>query len=492
MYRGNFEDTSSLLFKIFDIAIKGYVVKEDIYFILSYLPSSCPKCGKCTEAPQNLPELIEEMFLDSEELNSIQFQNMISKSRIWKIMMQSLLNSLPLILDEAMIPSMMLCLPQDFFEIDKLVYQGNEFYFQLKNQVLYYSKNSSIYPVESIILIKDLYVESVGDTSFVLRNPKLRYEFKALDAKTRDTWVTFIKYANGFKDINDDYHFRDIIGKGAYGVVRLAIHKVTSKQVAVKIINKSPLDLKSETRLRREIDILKVAKHSNLLHLEALYETADTVYIVTEYIQGGTLFQFLESRNFKITEDLSKSILKELASGLMFLHSLGVIHRDLKLENVILDIQDHRIRPVIIDYGLSIILGPLQKTDEGVGTLKYAAPELLYRYGYRETVDIWSLGVITYIMLSGKMPFYGSDDNEIAKSIINKRPDIRHKVWENVSDQAKEIVKNLLRKNPSKRLCLNELIVDEWLNFEQVCRIKVPIIMIKNNPFSIKQDCLRA
>jgi tRNA A-37 threonylcarbamoyl transferase component Bud32 len=491
VYRGNYEDTSALLFKIFDMAKKGYIIKEDIFFILSYLPSSCPKCGKCVEIPNNVIELINDLFNETDELTPFLFQDKISKSRIWKIMMQSLLNSLPLILDEAMMPSMMLCLPQNFFEIDKLTYKGTEYYFQLKNQVLYYSYNQNITPVEGIILIKDLYVEPLDELSFVLRNPRLRYELKAMDSNTRDTWVTYINYGNGFKDIKDDYEFRQIIGKGAYGVVRLAVNKETSKQHAIKIIHKTPLDHKNETRLRREIDILKVAKHNNLLHLDALYETADTVYIVTEYVQDGTLFHYLEARNFKLPEDIAKNILKELASGLMFLHSLGVIHRDLKLENIILDIKDNRIRPVIIDYGLSIILGPLQQADEGVGTLKYAAPELLYRFGYREAVDIWSLGVITYIMLSGKMPFFGRDDNDVAKSIINRRPDTKHKGWENVSRQGINIVKNLLRKNPSKRLAMSELLIDEWLTSELSCGIKVPTSTINRNPFSIRQECVR-
>lgn len=460
LYRGGLVDISLLLYRIFDMTNKGYVSVNDLRHVLTYLPRSCPKCLNCTHIPIDLDNQLEDLFNKSLVLDQSQFVSRIIQCKIWRVVIQALMNSLPFILDETMLPSISNNLPQNFFEVGTLEFYKKKRYFQLKNQAFYYSKEDNMHHAK-VILIKDLFVEAVGTREFVLRNSRLSYSFKAESTVIRDNWVRIIKYSNNYSNFHDFYEISDFIGKGGFGTVKLALSKISGEKFAVKIISKKPLDELSETQIRREIDVLRLSSHPNLLHLAGIYEDADTLYIVTEYISGGSLQKYLSSNNFRIQEDKCKEIVLELASGLSYLHSIGIVHRDLKLDNILLDITPNKIRPIIIDYGLACILGPYQYAREAVGTLMFAAPEMLMGLPYRETVDVWALGLICYISLSGDIPFHG-DDNQIVQSILAKPIDFKKKAWQEVSTQGKMIVASLLNRNPLQRLNLKELFRYDW------------------------------
>lgn len=413
----------------------------------------------------NLEEQIQDLFNKSSVLEQSQFIIRIIQSKIWRLVMQALLNSLPFILDEAMISTTSESLPPNFFEVGTLEFRNKKKYFQLKNQTFYYSNHQDMHH-SKVILIKDLFPESTGKREFILRNSRLSYSFVAENSSVRDNWVRIIKYSNNYREFQDDYETGEIIGKGGFGTVKLAISKATGRKFAVKIISKEPLDKQSETRIRREIDVLKHIDHPNLLNLAGVYENADVLHIVTDYISGGSLEKYLVQNQFSIPESQCKKIIIELASGLSYLHSLGIVHRDLKLENILLRVSSGEVHPVIIDYGLACILGPYQYARDAVGTLKYAAPEVLSDLPYREMIDVWGLGLILYILLSGDMPFYGNDQ-QIVDSVLHKPIDFKKKAWKNVSTQGKMMVASLLNRNPLERLSLNELYRYEWLDSDQ-------------------------
>jgi len=392
----------------------------------------------------------------------------LTHSEIGELVLQCIFNALPIIVDECLLPNRLVC--ESHLEITEgmLGFKGRTYYFQLKNQSLYYSTlKEDISNPTGIILIKDLFVEENGPLGFVLRNSKFRYEINTSSLEQRDQWIHKIQQANCFKNFYNDYEILDQIGKGAHGDVRRAISKHDGKIFAVKIISKAPLDDLAETRLRRELGILKLCKHEGLLELKDTYETADRLYIVTDYIPGGTLFNWMKKRNFRIEETVAKQIVKDIASALQYLHSHGIIHRDIKLENVLVQRAPNGggggIQIKIIDFGLSCMLGPGQNSIESVGTLKYASPEVLSTIPYRHSPDIWSLGVTAFILLAGKMPFYGKSDQEIASKIINKEIEMVGEHWEGTSPEAKEIIRSLLDKNPQGRMTIEDLLRSDWL-----------------------------
>ena len=268
---------------------------------------------------------------------------------------------------------------------------------------------------KGVIMLQGLFVVSEGENEFLLRNLRITYQFLAQNTEIRDFWVNAIKTETRHRDFNEIYSLGPEISRGAYGIVLMAAHKQTLNRLAVKIVPKCSLEAKAELRLIREINILRIVNHPNLLHLIDLLEDPDYVYIVTKFVQGGTLFQWLKDRQFTVAEDIARHFTLHIASGLQYLHSLGIVHRDLKLENILLeDVGNGVMNPVIIDYGLSCILGPGAYSTDPVGTLKYAAPEVITRIPYREEIDFWGVGILLYIFLVGRMPFYGKDDQEVA------------------------------------------------------------------------------
>lgn len=159
-----------------------------------------------------------------------------------------------------------------------------------------------------------------------------------------------------------------------------------------------------------------------------------------EYLQGGDLFSFLEKRSFKLPENDARRIAHQLATATYYLHSFGIAHRDLKPENILMVNSEDSSDIKIVDFGLSKSFGPGETCKEPFGTLCYVAPEILLQRSYDKSVDLWSLGIIVHLMLSGTLPFDDKDDREIAKKTIYQEVTMSHPNWEKVSDDAKDLV----------------------------------------------------
>ena len=168
-----------------------------------------------------------------------------------------------------------------------------------------------------------------------------------------------------------------------------------------------------------------------------------------EYCSGGDLFSYLEKRNFRLPENQACKFMHKMCAAIYYIHQYGIAHRDLKPENVLMTSNDENADLRILDFGLSKIIGPDEKCTEPYGTLSYVAPEVLLDIPYGKEVDLWSLGVIAYLMLSGSLPFDDREsEEEIARKTVSEDPPYKGSIWKKISNEAKDFIKKLLVKNP--------------------------------------------
>lgn len=196
------------------------------------------------------------------------------------------------------------------------------------------------------------------------------------------------------------------------------MHKADGKSVAVKIVKKKELTIKDLELLKREIDVLKVCQHPNIINFFDVFDNQDYIYIVMEVLKGGDFFSYLHQRNFNIPEETARDIMHQLATAIYYLHSFGIAHRDLKPENILMLEKGDNPQVKIVDFGLSRTFGPGETCKEPYGTLCYVAPEILMQQPYDKSVDCWSLGIILYLLLGRHLPFDSQDDKEIGRKTI--------------------------------------------------------------------------
>ena len=353
--------------------------------------------------------------------------------------------------------------------------QGNKMkkiYFKLIHKDLYYYKSKDIKKHKGMhnlsgVYIKDEGVVKIKDKKLYCFNiifPSKERKYYLQNEKEYLKWVESIRKVVHYSNLRDLYEIKGNLGKGKFGLVKLGEHKESGRQVAIKIINKEVIEGMELERIKSEIDILKIAKHPNIIKLYDVFENEKYIYIIMEYCAGGDLFNYIEKRDFKIKESRAAEIVHKLCTAVYFLHQYGIIHRDLKPENILMtDITDDAdIR--LVDFGLGKMIGPGEKCDEPFGTFSYVAPEVLQEKPYDFKVDLFAIGIITYLLVAGFLPF--DDENsekEIARQTVYEPTPFPSFVWKNISLEAKMFVDNLLDKNPDKRMNIQEVLQHKWL-----------------------------
>jgi serine/threonine protein kinase len=214
---------------------------------------------------------------------------------------------------------------------------------------------------------------------------------------------------------------------------------------------------------RREIEALKICQHPNLIQFQDLFETNTHYYLVIEHLDGGDLYDYLEKRNFKISDSRARELFAELTSALFYLHCFGIVHRDIKLENILMTDSTEQSITKVNDFGLAAILGPHQTANEKVGSLNYAAPELLKGKDYDKSVDVWSMGIVFFTLLAGYLPFQGRSQDETKRRIKEGQPDRDEVIWKKIPKEADEICFSMLDKNPETRIKLETILQHQWV-----------------------------
>ncbi|CAE6023688.1 unnamed protein product [Arabidopsis arenosa] len=267
--------------------------------------------------------------------------------------------------------------------------------------------------------------------------------------------------------IGDGIHLKYDLGKelgrGEFGVTHECIEISTRERFACKRISKEKLRTEIDVEdVRREVEIMRcLPKHPNIVSFKEAFEDKDAVYLVMEICEGGELFDRIVSRGH-YTERAAASVAKTILEVVKVCHEHGVIHRDLKPENFLFSNGTETAQLKAIDFGLSIFFKPAQRFNEIVGSPYYMAPEVLRR-NYGPEIDVWSAGVILYILLCGVPPFWAETEEGIAHAIVRGNIDFERDPWPKVSREAKELVKNMLDANPYSRLTVQEVLEHPWI-----------------------------
>uniref|UniRef100_A0A7S3R7M0 Calcium-dependent protein kinase n=2 Tax=Dunaliella tertiolecta TaxID=3047 RepID=A0A7S3R7M0_DUNTE len=270
-------------------------------------------------------------------------------------------------------------------------------------------------------------------------------------------------------DVREHYNFGPdrqgkIIGKGQFGTVRQATSIKTGEQVAVKSIAKRKLLTDEEVEdVRREVAILHhLVGHPALAQIHGVYEDKHYVHIVMQLAQGGELFDRIVER-MRYSEKDAAAAFRAMVDVILHCHLMGVMHRDLKPENFLLADKSPNAQVICADFGLSTFFKEGEVLDDLVGSAYYVAPEVIQRR-YSKEADMWSLGVILFILLSGSPPFFGKDEEAIFREIQHKQLDLDNAgVWPSISDPAKALVSRLLVRDPKKRMTAQEVLSDSWV-----------------------------
>ena len=285
-----------------------------------------------------------------------------------------------------------------------------------------------------------------------------------MDNKGKKGFFTFNKQAFVGKTkgkLTDFYKIKKELGKGTYGRVYQVEHKISNEIRACKHLSKAAL--KNTEKLNTEINILVKTDHPNIIKLYEVYEDPRYIFLIMEECTGGELFdriiQKVKTKQL-YTEKEAANIFKQLISAIAYCHTNNICHRDLKPENILYASKGETSLIKIIDFGLSAFL-PGGKMKTRVGTAYYIAPEVIDKK-YNEKCDLWSLGVIMYVLLKGKFPFSGSDKDQIFANIKKGVFDITSPPFDRVSKEAIELIKKLLIVNPNKRISAEEALNSPW------------------------------
>lgn len=254
------------------------------------------------------------------------------------------------------------------------------------------------------------------------------------------------------------YKYGRLLGRGAFGKVNLGLHIMSGRLVAVKSFNKTKLSSENANRkILQEVNLMKNLRHNSIVKIFEMIDTQKYLVIVMEYICGGDLLSFVRKRT-KLNEITAKFIFKQIIEALQYIHTQNIVHRDIKLDNILIDLNNN-IK--ICDFGVGKQLKKAEVMYDQCGTPAYIAPEILINKGYEGFgVDIWSAGVVLYTMLSGKVPFKANKMSDLHKIIIsgNFTP------VENISEEASDIINGILEVNPKKRLNIQQILSHPWIN----------------------------
>lgn len=344
---------------------------------------------------------------------------------------------------------------------------SRRWYLLSGNCLYYYAHKRDVRP-RGIIFLSGCLIEKINEESSELKgyygleiiqqdhhctgDHHNRHETRTLYTRSeheRREWISALQHAAHVVPIEEEYVIGSELGRGRFSRVCECVHKKTGIHCAVKIIDKGAIAPEEKALLRTEIAVLKLVNHPNIIKLLGVYESKHHMYIVMEKLSGGELFERIVGKP-RFSEVDAAKIIRPLLESVAYLHDLGIVHRDLKPENILCgdNLEDLKIA----DFGLSKMLLPKERMDTACGTLSYVAPEVLTMQGYGQEADLWSVGVIMFLLLCGKLPFDGANHDDIIRCTIQGELRVSPAIWNKLSDDARSLIQALLNRNPRERI----------------------------------------
>ncbi|KAM8753709.1 calcium/calmodulin-dependent protein kinase IGb [Acanthopagrus schlegelii] len=260
------------------------------------------------------------------------------------------------------------------------------------------------------------------------------------------------------ENIHEVFDFMEELGSGAFSEVFMVKEKKTGKLFAMKCVKKKQ---KRDLNLENEIAVLRRIQHDNVVGMEDFYESRSHYYLVMQLVSGGELFDRILDRGVYSEKDAS-NVIQQVLQAVSYLHQNGIVHRDLKPENILYYSQEEDSKIMISDFGLSkMIENDIMST--ACGTPGYVAPEVLAQKPYSKAVDCWSIGVITYILLCGYPPFYEESESRLFSKIMKAQYEFDSPFWDDISESAKDFIRNMMQKNPSMRYTTDLALRHPWI-----------------------------
>lgn len=267
----------------------------------------------------------------------------------------------------------------------------------------------------------------------------------------------------GLDDCEKSYKLGRTLGQGSFATVKVATHKTEHSKYAVKIITKTQLTKEDSAALESEVAIMREVAHENVVQLKQVFDCTAKFYMVIELCTGGEMFDRIVKKSFYTEDEARKSIL-QINSALHYCHQKNIVHRDLKPENLLYNKPEPDETIKLADFGLAYILNPDTLMTTACGTPGYVAPEVLTNEGYGPEVDMWSLGVILYILLVGFPPFYDESTTMLFELIKRGDYEFTDPYWEDISDEAKDLVTRLLTVDAKKRATSTDVMNHPWMS----------------------------
>ncbi|KAK9050218.1 hypothetical protein SSX86_030810 [Deinandra increscens subsp. villosa] len=288
--------------------------------------------------------------------------------------------------------------------------------------------------------------------------------FKLFNCYKVENLTETILHTDRISNLKDRYVLGDQLGWGQFGVIRECSDKLTGEVLACKSISKNRLVTDEDVRsIKLEIEIMtRLSGHPNVVDLKDVYEEEGYVHLVMELCAGGELFHQLEKQG-RFSESDARVLFRDLMQVVRFCHDKGIVHRDLKPENILLATKASSSQIKLADFGLATYISPGQRLHGTVGSPFYIAPEVLAG-GYNQAADVWSAGVILYILLSGKPPFWGKSKSRIFDAVRAASLRFQSDPWNGVSGSAKELIKGMLHTDPSVRFTAQQVLDHTWTN----------------------------
>jgi len=305
--------------------------------------------------------------------------------------------------------------------------------------------------------------------------------FQIQSEKIKNYITKYFNTHNTYPETNlKFYNYGRLLGRGAFGKVNLGLHKLSGRIVAIKTFNKSKLNSNSSKyNIYQETNLMKNLNHKNVIKIYEIFESTKYIFIIMENVCGGDLLTFLRKRT-KINEIVAKFLFKQLIEAIKYIHSRNVIHRDIKLDNILIDL-DNSIK--ICDFGVGKKIKKGQVLFDQCGTPAYIAPEILSEDGYEGFgVDVWSAGIVLYAMLKGTVPFKANNIIDLHNLIVSGK----YQPIPNISDDAADLISGMLKVNPNNRMSIDEILNHRWL------KIIDDITKIKSNLFTNAERILLA